>query len=84
MTSAGRTQLTAWQLDSLAWDFLDSEFADDTYSVWPIDRRVNAYLHHCGRDDLFNDGGACEALLESVMANIGRAVRRGLIATPHN
>ena len=64
MTSAGRTELTHQQLDALARDFLRSEFADQTYSVWPIDRRVDAYLHHRGRDDLLNDGGACDALLE--------------------
>ena len=84
MTSAGRTELTHQQLDALARDFLRSEFADQTYSVWPIDRRVDAYLHHRGRDDLLNDGGACDALLERVMANIGRALRRGLRESQQN
>ena len=84
MTAAGRTELTTEQVDALAREFLHSEFVDNTYAVWPIDRRVGAYLHHCGRDDLLNDGAACAALLERVMANIGWALRRGLIATPQN
>jgi hypothetical protein len=74
MTSADRTELTAQQLDVLARDFLRSEFAERTYSVWPIDRRVDAYLHHRGHDDLLNDGGVCDELLERVMANIGRVL----------
>jgi hypothetical protein len=56
MTAAGRAELTTEKLDMLARDFLNSEFADNTYSGWPIDRRVDAYLHHRGRDDLLNDG----------------------------
>ena len=44
-----------------------------------IDRRVDAYLHHQGRDDLVIDGATYEALLQRVMANIGRALRRGFL-----
>ncbi len=84
MTPVGRTELTTQKLDAIAWEFLGSEFTDRIYSDWPIDRRVDAYLHHCGRDDLLNDGAAYDALLERVMANIGRALRRGLLASPHN
>lgn len=84
MTSAGRTELTAKQLDDLARDFLRSEFADKTYSGSPIDRRVDAYLHHRGLDDLLNDGGACDVLIERVMANVGRALRQGLLKSQQN
>lgn len=84
MTSAGRTELTPEQLDAIAWDFLCSEFTDKTYSVWPIERRVEAYLNHRGRDDLINDGAACDELLQRVMANIGRALRRGLLAAQND
>jgi hypothetical protein len=84
MTSAGRTELTTEQLDALALGFLRSEFADKSYSGWPIDRCVDAYLHHRGLDDLLNDGGACDELLERVMANIGRALRPGLVESQQN
>jgi hypothetical protein len=82
MTAADRTELTEQQLDAVAWDFLNSEFAAKTYSIWPMDRRVDAYLRHCGRDRLINDGAIYDALIQRVMANIGRALRRGLLVSP--
>jgi hypothetical protein len=84
MAPAGRTELTDQELDAVAWDFLNSEFTAKTYAIWPIDRRVDAYLRHCGLDSLINDGAACEALIQRVMANIGRALRRGLLVSPNN
>lgn len=81
MTPAGRIELTAQQLDALSWDFLRSEFTDSTYSVWPIDRRVDVYLHYRGRHDLIDDGATYDALLQRVMANIGGALRRGILAS---
>jgi uncharacterized protein YqjF (DUF2071 family) len=83
MTPAGRTDLTGQQLDAVAWDFLNSEFTANAYATWPIDRRVDAYLRHSGLDNLINDGGAYDALIQRVMANISRAVRRGLFAPPN-
>jgi hypothetical protein len=79
---AGRIELDETQLDAVAWDFLNSEFAAKAYSIWPIDRRVEAYLRHRGLNSLINDGGACDALIRRVMANIGRAVQHGLLAPP--
>ena len=70
---------TKLKLDALAWRFLGSEFAGQTYADWPIERRLDGYLLHQGLVDIFNDGGACEALLERVMDNIGPAVRAGLL-----
>jgi hypothetical protein len=43
------------------------------------DRRVNAYLMHHRLMHVANDGAACDALLHRVMANIGRALRRGVL-----
>ena len=83
MTRAGRTELTEQQVDAVAWDFLNSEFTASAYSTWPIDRRVDAYLRHDGLDNLINDGAAYDALIQRVMANISRAVRRGLFAPPN-
>ena len=71
------------QLEAIAWDFLRSEFTDQNYAIWSIDRRVDAYLYHHGRDDLINDGAAYDALLQRVMANIRGALRRGVLAAPH-
>jgi hypothetical protein len=45
----------------------------------PIDRRVNAYLMHHRLMHVANDGAACDALLHRVMANIGRALRHGVL-----
>jgi hypothetical protein len=83
MTTAGQVQLTKRKLDSIAWKFLGSEFAGQIYAGWPIDRRVDAYLRHHGLIDIVNDGGAYNALLERVMANIGRARRAGLLPAAH-
>jgi hypothetical protein len=82
--SAGRIELDETQLEAVAWDFLNSEFTAKAYSIWPIDRRVDAYLRRRGLDNLVNDGAACDALIERVMANIGRALRRGLLASPED
>jgi hypothetical protein len=71
------------QLEAIAWDFLGSEFTDQNYLSWSLDRRVDAYLRHHGRDDLINDGAAYDALLQRVMANIRGALRQGVLAGPH-
>jgi hypothetical protein len=84
MRPAGHGELTTSQLDAIAWDFLGSEFAEQIYADWPMDRRVDAFLRHHGRDDLANDGAAYDALLQRVMANVGRARRLGRLASPNN
>ena len=81
MRPAGQFELTTSQLDGIAWDFLGSEFAEQIHADWPIEGRVDAFLRHEGRDDLVKDGAAYEALLQRVMANIGRALRQGRLAS---
>lgn len=81
--SAASIESTPQQLEAIAWDFLGSEFTDENYGSWSLDRRVDAYLHHHGRDDLINDGAAYDVLLQRVMANIRGALRRGVLAGPH-
>ena len=76
MTQGAQTKL---KFDAIAWKFLGSEFAGQTYADWPIERRLDGYLLHHGLVDIFDDGSACEALLERVMDNVGRAVRDGLL-----
>jgi hypothetical protein len=80
MTPIARVELTRRELDELAWKFLSSEFTGQIYADWPIERRIDAYLQHHGLPNLVNDGSANKALLESVMANIGPALRHGLLA----
>jgi hypothetical protein len=84
MTPTDRTELTREDLDPIAWRFLRSEFTEQIYADWPIDRRIDAYLLHYGPTELINDGSAYNALLERVMANIGRAVRTGVLPPPNN
>lgn len=82
MTTAGHVELTKRNLDAIAWRFLGSEFTGQIYANWPIDRRLDAYLRHHELIDIVNDGAAYNALLERVMANIGRARRDGLLPAP--
>ena len=83
MTPTDRVESTRQELDTIAWKFLGSEFAGPMYADWPIERRIDAYLQHHGLADLVNDGSASKALLEPVMANIGPALRNGVLA-PNN
>lgn len=81
--SAAKLESSPQQLEAIAWDFLRSEFTEQNYAIWSIDRRVDAYLYHHGLDDLIYDGAAYEALLQRVMANIPGALRRGVLESPH-
>ena len=83
MTPAGEVDMSQRDLDALAWKFLNSEFTGRIYLDWPIDRRVEAYLLHHGMMDIVNDGTAYAALLDQIMANIGPALRRGILAPPN-
>ncbi len=75
-------ELTEQELNSLAWRFLGSEFTTAIYADWPIDRCVDAYLAHHGMIHVVNNGDAYDAVLQHVLANIGPALRNGLLAHP--
>ena len=83
MIATDRVESSKQELDAIAWKFLGSEFTGQTYADWPIDRRIDAYLQHHGLTHIANDGSFCKALLERVMANIGPALRNGVLA-PNN
>ena len=83
MAPTDRVELTGQELDAIAWRFLGSEFAGPMYADWPIDRRIDVYLQHHGLTDIMNDGSASKALLERIMANVGPALRNGVLA-PNN
>jgi hypothetical protein len=84
MTPTYREELDREELEIIAWRFLRSEFTGPTYSDWPIDRRVDAFLVLYGPIELMNDGSAYNALLERIMANIGAALRNGTLPAPNN
>ncbi|MGK2901585.1 MAG: hypothetical protein ACSLE7_01670 [Mycobacterium sp.] len=83
MTPTHREELTRAQLDAIAWRFLRSAFTGQIYADWPIDRRVDAYLLHHGPAALLNDGSNYDALLERIMANVGAALRDGVLQSPN-
>jgi hypothetical protein len=73
---------TERELDAIAWKFLGSEFTGRIYANWSIEQRVDAYLAHNGLMDMVKDGAAYDALLQRVMANVGPALRRGILPPP--
>ncbi len=81
MTPTEPAQLATEDLDAIAWRFLRSEFASQIYSDWPIDRRLEAYLTHHEPSEILKDGSTYSVVLESVMANIGSALRNGVLPT---
>ncbi|WP_406815402.1 hypothetical protein [Mycobacterium sp. M23085] len=58
-------------VDALAWQFTNSAYADDTYADWPLDRRLEGFLHHRGLSSIAEDGDAFHFVLDRVMACIG-------------
>ena len=67
----GPPSLTDSDVDSLAWQFLKSTYADNTYADWPLDRRLDGFLRHRGLVRLAEDGDAHDLVLNRVMAYIG-------------
>jgi hypothetical protein len=63
--------LTGSDVDALAWQFLNSAYAEDTYSDWSLERRLGAFLSRRGLSCVAEDGDACGMVLNRVMAHIG-------------
>ena len=67
--------LTDSDVDALAWQFLNSAYADNTYADWPLDRRLDGFLRRQGLSRVAEDGDAYGVVLNGVMACIGAASR---------
>ena len=70
-TLGGPPLLTDSDVDSLAWQFLNSTYADTAYADWPLDRRVDGFLRRRGLVRLAQDGDAYGLVLNRVMAYLG-------------
>jgi hypothetical protein len=75
-------ELATEDLEAVAWRFLRSEFTSQIYADWPIDRRIEAYLLHHEASELLGNGSSYRVLVECVMANIGSALRNGVLPAP--
>ena len=63
--------LTDSAVDALAWQFLNSAYAADTYADWPLDRRLDGFLRRGGLVRIVEDGDAYDLVLNRVMFYIG-------------
>ena len=77
MTSlpSGPPSLTDCDVDALAWQFLHSPYADQTYADWPLDRRLDGFLRREGLARLVEDGDTYDLILDRVMAYIAARAR---------
>ena len=64
--------LTDTEVDGLACQFLDSAYGSGHYANWPLDRRLEGFLEHCGLGHLADNGDLFTIVCEHVMANISR------------
>lgn len=72
MTTAGGDALlwTDPDVDVLAYQFLDSDYAADAYINWPLERRLEGFLRSRGMTRVADDGDTCQILLDRVMRDI--------------
>ena len=71
--------LTDSDVDALAWQFLNSAYADNNkYADWPLDRRLDGFLRRQGLIRLAEDGDAYDLILNRVLAYIGVGSRPGV------
>ena len=62
--------LTDPDVDVLAYQFLDSDYAAAEYINWPLERRLEGFLRHRGMARVADDGDTCQILLDRVMRDI--------------
>jgi hypothetical protein len=64
--------LTDSDADTLAWQFLNSDYVGDTYLRSSLDQRLSSFLRRRGLVRVADDGDLFNILLDRVMANISR------------
>ncbi len=69
-------------LNAIALEFLDSPYAGDRFTGWPIDGRLVAYLRRRGLTAIADDGTVFHSLLDKVMTSIALARRTKSSETP--
>ena len=62
--------LTDPDVDALTWQFLNSDYADDVYADWPLDRRLEGFLRRQGLTRIADAGDLYSIILERVMTYI--------------
>jgi hypothetical protein len=65
--------LTESDVDALASDFLQSRYIGSIYADWSPDRRLDTFLRRRGLGRVADDGDLSNAVLERIMAGVGRA-----------
>ena len=65
--------LTDSDVDTLAWEFLQSRYFGPIYAHWPPDRRLEVFLRRRGLSRVADDGDLTNIVLDRVMAHVGRA-----------
>jgi hypothetical protein len=60
--------LTDSDVDSLAWEFLDSSYMSPTYAGWPLDRRLDKFLRRADLTRVADDGDLISVVLDRIMA----------------
>lgn len=73
--SENSRSLTDLDVDALAWEFLRSRYARDTWPAWPLDQRLNGFLHESSLARLADNGDLFNILLERVMSYVSIASR---------
>lgn len=76
MTAIGDSlSLTDRDVDVLTCEFLNSQYAEDVYADWPLDRRLEGFLRHRDLARAVDDGDTYNVILKRVMAYISPAHR---------
>ena len=62
--------LTDADVDGIARQFLDSEYASAVYIEWPLDRRLERFLRRGGFRRVADDGDGYNVVLDRVMSYV--------------
>ncbi len=76
MGSSPTMLLTDSDVDALASEFLQSRYLGPIYADWSPDRRLDTFLRRRGLSRVADDGDLSNAVLERIMAYVGRSSQR--------